>query len=168
MEATVIRPFPEDFLTDIQTHLREARRLFEGTPYHDTLFNRWFIHNPPSLKPYHLDLERTASSVFGEPVKASYSFVSMYGAGGICPGHIDRPQCRYTIDLCVAQRRPWEIYVGEDRRDRVGKPYLLNPGEALCYSGTGQWHYRNQIQPLNWITLAFFHFVPVGFTGALT
>lgn len=171
MQPQIIRPLERAAFEDLQRHIREIRRAFEGTPYHDSAepmrFNRWYWHNLPLLKKLHAELAGKASEVFGEKVKPSYVFLSMYGDQGICPGHIDRPQCKYTIDLCVSQGKPWEIFVGDDVNDKQGKPYVLNEGDALCYSGTDQWHYRNRIESGNWINLAFFHFVPENFSEGL-
>lgn len=130
----------------------------------DATFRRWAA-NATRLEmavpgAIHEALVDVATSVFGEAVKPSYSFLSLYGDQGICPLHVDRPQCKWTLDYCVEQTYPWPIYVEES-------PYLLGPNEALAYSGTDQPHYRDQIEPGNTCNLIFFHFVPVDFDGPL-
>jgi hypothetical protein len=169
MNPTIIKEvFPGEVFDDLQMHIREVRRAFEGTPFHDrhhdvdNKFNRWYWHNLPLLRRLHYSshLQRIAETIFPEPVKPSYVFLSLYGEGGICPLHTDRPQCKYTIDLCVSQRNPWPIFVSD-------QPYLLNPNEALAYSGTDHPHYRNTIDPGNYCNLAFFHYVPVDFQGTI-
>ena len=42
----------------------------------------------------------------------------------------------------------------------------LRPNDAVLYSGTHQWHYRDRI-PSGTADLAFFHFVPEAFSGSL-
>ena len=64
------------------------------------------------------------------------------------------------IDLNANQKEPWAINVD-------GEDYFLNPGDALLYSGTDHWHYREKIQENNFCDLAFFHFVPINFEGEL-
>ena len=170
MKPVILKKFlSEHIYQDLATHVREVRRVFEGTPYHDidapmeTKFNRWCWHNLPVLMRMHHTpwMRKIADETFGEPVKPSYVFLSMYGEGGICPLHTDRPQCKYTIDLCISQGKPWPIYVDD-------QPYLLEENEALAYSGTDQPHYRETIQLGNFCNLAFFHFVPCAFDGTLS
>lgn len=167
MRPTIVKNvLPDEVFSDLFVHIREIRRIYEGTPYHDlhhgadNKFNRWFWHNLPLLRRLHYSaaLASIAEKVFPEPVKPSYVFLSMYGDGGICPLHTDRPQCKYTIDLCISQKEPWPIYVND-------QPYILEPNQALAYSGTDHPHYRNEIDKGNFCNLAFFHYVPVSFEG---
>jgi hypothetical protein len=127
---------------------------------HDREFNRHHINDHPSLVEAHKLLVPILSKLIGRQVKKSYCFLSIYRDNGICPVHVDRPQCKYTIDLCVSQQQPWPIYV-----DDVA--YVLQEGQALVYSGTDSPHYRHEIQPGNHCTLVFFHFVDVDFEGTL-
>jgi hypothetical protein len=165
IQPIIIKPFSQTDFTSIKQHATDKRKSFEGTPYHDKDFvqwkmNRWGTHNDPLLVEMHEKLVPIASEIFKEPVKKSYVYLSMYGDQGIVQKHTDRPMCKYTIDLCIDQGQPWELFVN-------GKPYLLNEGDALCYSGTDSPHYRNKIQEGNFANLAFFHFVPVDYEGGL-
>ena len=145
-------------------------------------FYRKQFHNHPLLRALHLQMEEEASAMFGEPLKASYSFLSMYLEGkGQCPLHVDRPQCYRTIDVCLNQKKPWAIYVNhemawdESKQEEIcatAKEYLLGAGQALCYSGTDHPHFRKPMtetpgQEENFVDLAFFHFVPKDFKGDL-
>ena len=112
------------------------------------------LHHSPEL----LDF---AHKTFGVAVKPSYVFLSMYGPEGVCPLHTDRPQCQFTIDLQINSDGEWPIYVD-------GQPHVLKDGEALCYSGTGQPHFRKPMATDSTATkmdLAFFHFVPINWMG---
>jgi len=160
----------------------------------DNRFNRRYAHNAPYLVNIHRQLSNLASDIFGEKVKPSYVFLSIYNENGICPLHIDRPQCRYTIDYLIDEDvdKPWPIYVGPEmtdvERDKIledgiahpttkkdiaaikkqteFEPVILSPNDAVCYSGTHQWHYRNKIKGRS-ARLAFFHFIPEDFDGPL-
>lgn len=158
----------------------------------DAEFNRTYAHNPPFLVRIHRALTAFASELFGEPLKPSYSLLSLYRDGGRCPLHVDRDQCYRTIDYLLEQEdpEPWPIHVGapmsEDERiihrdadkpqgqdqilGRIGAEQwdtaLLHPNDAACYSGTHQWHYRS-LPSRGSATLAFFHFVPEAFNGPL-
>lgn len=157
-------------------------------------FVRTYAHNVPFFVNIHRQLTEFASETFGEPVKPSYSFLSMYQDNGICPLHIDRPQCRYTIDYLIRQDQPepWPIHIGDHMTDEQRQALdesdqcrpkdieaitaridaenwhtvLLEPNDAVCYSGTHSWHYRSQ-RLKGTADLVFFHFVPVAFDGPL-
>lgn len=180
MEPKIIRPFSDTMFNDIQTHVREVRRLVDwpGIPYHDEhldkehKMNRWFWNNQPLLKMIHnsLAFRKLADLAFDEPLQSSYVFTSLYGPSGVVPLHTDRPQCYRTIDLQIDSDGSWPIYVND-------KAYVLKAGEALCYSGTGDKHYRKPMSedsknysdegPATFMNLAFFHFVPADWMGDL-
>ena len=123
----------------------------------------------------------------GEPVEASYNFLSLYTSRGECAVHMDAPEAKYTLDLCVDQGAPWPIYFSKVqpwpepltevwrnvewenniKRSSVQEfiPYSLEPGQAVIFSGSSQWHYRNPIPVTGekrFCTLLFFHFIPKG------
>jgi hypothetical protein len=157
----------------------------------DDVFGRRFLHNPVMFVKIHRQLEGHASEIFGEPVKASYCYVSRYGPSGKCPLHLDRPQCRFTIDYLIDQTmpHPWTILIGpemtddevaahslsleESERDNLIREtrwsaVSLHPNDAVCYSGTHQWHFRPPIASGGHSAdLVFFHFVPESFDGVL-
>jgi hypothetical protein len=195
---TVIRGlFPDNVHDAICSFLDERVPLLSlGSPLNEDndQFIRRYAHNVPFFVNIHRQLTDFASDVFGEPVKPSYSFLSMYEDNGICPLHIDRPQCRYTIDYLIRQEQEesWPIHIGDHMTDEQrqaidedenGHPkddeaiqarieqenwhtVLLNQNDAVCYSGTHSWHYRSD-RLKGKADLVFFHFVPVGFDGPL-
>jgi hypothetical protein len=155
-------------------------------------FVRRYAHNVPYFVNIHRQLTEFASEQFGEPLKPSYSFLSMYDDNGTCPLHIDRPQCYRTIDYLIQQDQSeqWPIRIGETMTDEqrqalddsgTGHPQteeeiaeriaaetwtdvLLEPNDAVLYSGTHQWHYRPE-RLKGRADLVFFHFVPADFDG---
>lgn len=156
-----------------------------------TGFNRKYAHNVGFFRDIHFQLADYASDLFGEKVKPSYVFLSMYNKHGQCPLHIDRPQCRYTIDYLIRQEQkdPWPIHIGpsmsNEERDAITNPHPstkadikqvvdsvdwteanLHPNDAVCYSGTNAWHYR-PTKSKGKADLVFFHFVPEKFNGTL-
>lgn len=172
-EPKIIRPFDDKTFADLKNHITEIRRAFDwpGIELHDSgdgpehKMNRWFWHNLPLLRHLHrnADFIRTASEIFQQPIIPSYVFLSMYGPTGVVPLHQDRPQCRFTIDLQISSNGDWPIYVDNTS-------YVLKDGEALCYSGTDQPHYRKPMpedSKATWMNLAFFHFVPATWQGKL-
>lgn len=148
-------------------------------------FGRFVVHNYPFFTELQKRTIGLVSESAGEPVEASYNFVSLYKKVGVCPVHMDTPHAKYTLDLCIEQSAPWPIHVSqvvpwpegltlkEDDWERAIKEspeyeftsYALEPGEALIFSGSSQWHYRDAL-PLDgkehFCSLVFFHFVPKG------
>lgn len=182
MEPIIVRPFEPTAFYEIKQHVTEVRRLFDwpGIPYHDAdvtdasrKFNRWQWHRPPLLHAIHNSRSfiQKACEIFHVELKPSYVFLSMYGPEGVCPKHTDRPQCQYTIDLQINSDGSWPIYINE-------KEFRLSDGEAVCYSGTRNEHYRKPMKEAHGLLeiddkpnaptkmdLAFFHFVPVDWMG---
>jgi len=127
----------------------------------DNTFKRLYKHNDEFFSTIHYMIADRVSAWIGVKVKPSYCFTSMYFKGqGFCPEHVDRPQCKYTLDLCVNQNMPWPIKI-------AGREYIMDMGDAMLYSGTDHVHSRQPIQPDNYCDLVFFHFVPVDFKGDL-
>lgn len=165
MEPYVIKNF---FSEDLMDLLRFQVSVFKseagpgvGVENDREVFFRKQVHNPHLFRALHALMKKRACETFGEEVKPSYVFVSMYDDDrAICPLHTDREQCKYTIDLCLDQKEPWEIFIND-------VAYLLEPGDAVVYSGTDHPHYRNRIAKGNFCDLAFFHFVPKSFSGGL-
>ncbi len=129
-------------------------------------FNRKQVHNQPLFRALQILMVPRLEELLERPLLATYSFVSIYEAGkGKCPKHIDRPQCRYTLDLCIDQKIPWAFHAKtEDGRERR---FSMNPGDAILLSGTHHEHWRPDMQLDNFCDLAFFHFVDKDFTGDL-
>jgi len=67
--------------------------------------------------------------------------------------HKDDNACTYTIDMCVYQDEPWDLWV-ED------KSYTLYPNQALAYYGNDQLHWRQEFPnpETNKVAMIFFHF----------
>lgn len=67
--------------------------------------------------------------------------------------HKDNNACTYTLDMCVYQVEPWDLYVDN-------KPYTLYPNQALAYYGNDQLHWREKFPnpQNNHVAMIFFHF----------
>jgi hypothetical protein len=157
----------------------------EHTPVDDVTYKRKFAQNVEAFKIVQYKyINKIANEYFAEPLKPSYVFASLYHKSeGYCQYHVDRPQCYRTIDCCIDQNEPWPLYIAhqdtdptydsrhylekEDYYRSLGKEYIMEPGDAVFYSGTQFPHWRNKIQKDNFCDLLFFHFVPTDFTGSL-
>lgn len=67
--------------------------------------------------------------------------------------HKDDNACTYTLDMCVYQNEPWDLWV--DNRN-----YTLQPNQALAYYGNDQLHWREKFPnpETNYVAMIFFHF----------
>jgi hypothetical protein len=141
--------------------------------------------------PFFTELQQRAtpwvSELVGEPVEARYNFLSLYTSKGVCAVHLDAPEAKWTLDLCIDQAAPWPIYFSDvqpwpdsvaeawrnegwennikQTRSLKFSSYTLQPGQAVIFSGSGQWHYRDPMPAAGgkqFCTLLFFHFIPKG------
>jgi hypothetical protein len=67
--------------------------------------------------------------------------------------HKDDNACTYTLDMCLYQNSPWDLWVDD-------KPYTLYPNQALAYYGNEQLHWREKFPnpETNNVAMVFFHF----------
>lgn len=174
----VIRNFgPADF------ELHEART-----------FKRFVVHDHPYFTELQQKLVDLVSDAAGEPIEPSYNFLSLYSASGVCPVHMDSPESKWTLDICLNQTEPWPIWFSQiqpwpsadddvaratpplwqqadwqntirGRADLGFKSFSMQPGEALLFSGSSQWHGRDAMPSRtsrSSCDLLFMHFVPCG------
>jgi hypothetical protein len=162
-------------------------------------FGRFVARNKPYFSELQRRLTSFVSERVGEPVEPTYNFLSLYGAPGVCAPHMDAPSAKWTLDLCVAQSAPWPIHfsqvvpwpeeappiAGARADDDAGawaesvksspslhfEPVVLEPGEAVIFSGSSQWHYRERMPPgpgRQFCELLFFHYMPAGTRDLVT
>ncbi len=148
-------------------------------------FGRWVVHDHPVLTELQAQMTALAEKASGQALEPSYNFLSMYTRMGRCPLHQDAPWAKWTLDLCIDQSEPWPIHFSqirpwpedetfpedgwEDaiRADPANRfsSYTLMPGDAVLFSGSSQWHYRDPIPgqgEKGFCHLLFFHFIPRG------
>jgi hypothetical protein len=68
--------------------------------------------------------------------------------------HKDSNACTYTLDMCLYQTEPWDLYV-------EGKAYTLYPNQGLAFLGEEQEHWREAYPnpDTQKVGMVFFHFV---------
>ena len=163
-----------DSLAPARLELHEARTFRRFVVHDHEVFNRLQRRAVPLV-----------SEAVGEPVEASYNFLSLYASQGICPIHMDAPNAKWTLDLCVEQSVAWPIHFStvqpwpegpdekwsdphwdqEVKRSQRFTTHELAEGEAIVFSGSSQWHYRDAMparSPRDRATLLFLHFIPAG------
>lgn len=119
-------------------------------------FGRYLLGRDEFLDKISRDLLPVAREVFNSPtLLPSYSLCAMYETPKAnLYRHRDDNACTYTLDMCVTQKTPWDLWVDD-------KPYTLQENEALAYYGNDQEHWRNEFTDPenNQITMIFFHYV---------
>jgi len=102
-------------------------------------------------------LVETARQVFNsETLLPTYTLFAHYEGQNPPPSlykHKDDNACTYTLDMCVYQKEPWDLFV-ED------KAYTLYQNQALAYYGNDQMHWREEFPnpETNHVAMIFFHF----------
>jgi hypothetical protein len=182
------RVFPEAVHEQIKQTIRSLRRaqleLHEIRP-----FGRFVVHDDPFFTELQQTTVDLVSQAVGEPVEPSYNFLSMYTRLGVCPVHMDAPEAKWTLDVCIDQSEPWPIqfsqvlpwpedftWEGDDWEQAIKTApqhrftsCVLEPGQAVVFSGSSQWHYRDAKPPgrEHFCHLLFFHFIPRGMRAVL-
>ena len=159
------------------------KRQFELHEMRD--FGRLIVHDHPVITTLQHDLTERVSAWVGEAVEPSYNFLSLYNQTGRCEPHMDAPSAKWTVDYCIEQSAPWPIHFTdilpwpeqwESDHDNWQaqvkqssayqfRSYTLQERQALVFSGSSQWHYRDAMPCLharNFCHLVFFHFLPAG------
>lgn len=137
-------------------------------------FGRRIARDLPILAELQLELMPLVAELAGEAVEPCYTFLSLYDGAGTCAPHLDAPSAKWTLDLCLAQSGEWPIHFSSvvpwPTSDADGnvpaatafRSHSLRPNEALLFSGSSQWHYRDAIPDAGFCHLAFLHYHPAG------
>lgn len=144
-------------------------------------FGRHIVHDYPPFIALQQRLLPRISALVGRELVPGYNFLSLYGGAGRCDPHMDEPRSMFTLDYCIEQSGDWPIWfsrvTGWPTMDIMRnwdpqaikadpalafRPHVLQPGQALLFNGSSQWHYRDAITPGGFCNLLFFHYYPAG------
>lgn len=176
------------FSSDQLEHIRALVRALpnEKLELHEMAsFGRFVVHNLPEFTALQHELTATASRWAGQELEPCYNFLSLYTRMGACAPHLDSPSAMWTLDICIEQSDPWPIWFSQNvawpeapatpdpdwaeaiKTDPalVFKPYVMEPGDVVMFSGSGQWHYRDPLQVgghRRFCNLLFLHYIPRG------
>lgn len=122
---------------------------------YDKLFGRYSFQHP-IIDEFLKKLVPLAKEIFGsENIVPSYAMYAHYaGENANLYKHKDDNACTYTIDICLYQSEPWDLWVD-------GVSYTTNENEAVVFYGNDQLHWREKFpNPDNgYCGVIFFHFV---------
>lgn len=148
-------------------------------------FGRLVVHDHPECTRLQHEFTARVSELAGENLEPGYNFLSLYNNLGVCIPHLDAPNAKWTLDICLGQSEPWPISFsqpvswpedfqrgeGDWHRQILEDPSLKfttfapQVNEALFFAGGNQWHYRDRIartKAENYCHLLFFHYIPAG------
>jgi hypothetical protein len=180
------RPFDDATLAQIR-QVRESLQPTDLELHEAGRFGRFVVHDHPFFTELQQRTAQWISEIVGESVESHYNFLSLYTASGVCEVHMDAPEAKWTLDLCIDQAAPWPIHFSEvqpwpdssakewktegwennikQSRSLKFTPYILQPGQAVIFSGSSQWHYRDPMPKAGgkqFCTLLFLHYIPKG------
>jgi hypothetical protein len=131
---------------------------------------RYVAKNEPVARFFHHQLTHLVSAIAGQAVKPSYVYFASYLSGAELIKHTDRPQCEFSITLCLdfspepALATSWPIRL-ETPKGMVVVYQAL--GDGLVYRGPQVPHYRTPLKHGQTSTSIFFHYVADDFEGPL-
>ncbi len=186
--AFTVKVLPRLFDAAMLAEVREAIQSLDPAllELHEAKrFGRFIVHNLPQFSQIQHDLNDLVSQAAGEPVEPSYNFLSLYSKLGVCEPHLDAPSAKWTLDICIDQSELWPINLsqivpwpeqsgdwGQDWQAAIKSdpqlsfsPQVLMPGDAILFSGSSQWHYRDALPPgpgKRFCDLLFLHYIPKG------
>jgi hypothetical protein len=149
------------------------RRLIRTNAFHlgdSQTSGRYVAHNEPVARFFHRQFGSVVSRIVGRRVKSSYTYFAGYEPGSDLPVHVDRPQCEYTLAMCIdctpepQSHTPWPLHL-ELADESVAVYQAL--GDALLYRGREIPHYRDPLPPGRTVVSVFFHYVNEEFQGPL-
>ena len=179
--------FIEEQVKTIQTALRTIKPPQLET--HELIqHGRFVVHDHPMLIDLHAAVAPLVGELVGEKVEPLYTFIALYNRNGQCPVHLDAPVSKWTLDFCIEQSEPWPIAFSEvipwpedfggghdgwEERIRFSSGHRfssvsMEPGQAVIFSGSSQWHYREPFKnpgARSHCSLLFMHFIPAGMKG---
>lgn len=119
----------------------------------------------------------------GEPVSPRFTQLTTYQGKLDLPLHLDSPDSKWVLGICLDHNFDWPIAVSKvvDWPDSASRghgfdaaikadpslefrEFLLEPNEAVLFSASGQWHYRNRIaaNPSGYYHMLHLQYVPEG------
>lgn len=96
------------------------------------------------------------SKLLDEFVLPTYSYSRVYKNGDVLKRHTDRDACEISLTIHLNSDEKWEIFL-EDLTGKI-QSIILNPGDALMYSGCTVPHWREEYVG-NLYSQVFLHYV---------
>jgi hypothetical protein len=126
-------------------------------------------HNEMVSRYFHHQFTEVVSQVAGEPVRASYTYLSAYRPGAVLKPHVDRKQCVFTLSVMVERptvspRPLWPLWL-QTRHGNVS--VTQSSGDGVLFLGSDLSHWRDPPPTDHPSTTLIFHYVPKEFQETL-
>ena len=125
---------------------------------------RWRTNNYPPFDYLHGRYTEWVSRMVGEAVEPSFTLFLSYGERGVQPVHLDSPDSKWSLGICINSDTAWPIFCsrpiewppphppqGWSAEEVIRDPSMdfrklvPAPSDAVLLSGNCQWHYRDPI-----------------------
>ena len=153
-EKLIDELFPQDVFDRLVGLVKRNYSKFE---YND-FFGRYGASTEQwkPLMPFFARSLPIAREIFGsQTLLPTYALAVHYqGPEAKLVTHTDDNACTYTIDLSLYKKDQWDLVV-------EGRPYSLDPNQALAFYGEEQEHWRKDFPnpETNYHGAVFFHYV---------
>jgi len=138
----------------------------------DTQADRYKAHNDPAGRVVQQALCSAVAYIVGSPIKASYTYTSLYCGGADLPTHTDRSQCQYTVSLLIDYQpipndgiSPWPIQLYPDANGATDCHQRL--GGGILFRGCEIRHGRPRLPANDTCWVVLLHYVDADFGGSL-
>ena len=139
----------------------------------DTQADRYAAHNDPAARVVQRALRPAVERIIGSPIKASYTYASLYCGGTDLPVHLDRPQCRYSISLLIDHQplsadgvSPWAVQIYPDP-EAPPVECFQSLGGGILFRGHEIRHGRARLPDDQACWVMLLHYVDADFGGSL-
>jgi hypothetical protein len=137
----------------------------------DQCNRRYVVHNESVARFYHHQLAFFVGIVVGETVKPSYVYTSAYQGGAVLEPHTDRPQCEFSVTLCIDQSSMFGHPLNWPLRLKTSRRLISiqqDIGDAILYRGRELPHSRSRLADNCTATYLLLHYVPADYHGSLS
>ena len=178
---------PDFFAADLYDEVRTIAAAIpqQALENHEIAdFGRHVVHNHAFFTTLQKQVQPRVEAMAGRALEPGYNFLSLYGGAGRCAPHMDEPVSMYTLDYCIDQSGPWPIHFSNlvdwpdeqamanwsptgmlDNPAVTFSAHELEPNQALLFTGSSRWHYRDEITSGGFCNLLFLHYYPAGCAG---
>lgn len=151
ISPTIIKNFLSE--TELKWTQDYYNNFDKSKMYYNRDWHRYEIDNGEvSSKILNSKVDQAKEIFKSDTLLPTFSFFAKYTGNAFFPKHKDVNACTYTLDFCLHQSEPWDLWVDD-------KNYTLQENEALAFYGEAQDHERKMMpNPKNEVSLIFLHY----------
>lgn len=149
--------FSDEELLELREMLSNSDNY--NNKFYDNNTKRWMISSQKVTEIFGKKLEPYVQKVFGDDsIEIAFAFYCIYDTpASYLPEHKDRNACDFNVSYTLSQSEPWAFNIN-------GENFYGNENSAILYSGTKDYHSRDELGKTknDKVEMIFFHFVPRG------